>query len=307
MQINTIVTYYNGDNYIKELFDSLRFSVEKARKYFPDLKSQIIVVNDCSKEESRMNLQRSLVASQLMLVSKITQIDNKTNLGVTISRLKGILAAGKGLYHIVDQDDLCSPHIYQKACEHYSRNPFGKDIFVSKVSYIGDKPNKETVKSRIIKLMQRGRVNNIQDHLAAGNPFKTPGVAIFPENSFGDLKVFYGMMDRKVDGADDYLLYIFLLKNGYRFIYSNVYGLTYRLHGENQSKTLEGKFSERSLCGLKKMLEKEIITDKEYKIAEARYKYYGLKTQEIRWYKKAMSLLVMTPVIARSITRKIKT
>ena len=96
-KVSVIVPAYNASNTINKCIDSLLNQTLK------DL--EIIVINDCSKDDTLKKLKE--------YGKKIILIDNKKNLGPSGSRNKGLKEA-KGKYiGFVDADDYAEPNMYE--------------------------------------------------------------------------------------------------------------------------------------------------------------------------------------------------
>ena len=105
--ISVIINCYNSEKYIESTIYSI---LNQSFNYF-----EIIIVNDCSNDETQNIIQRF----QLQF-SKIKIINHSINLGIYISRVEGVLNSN-GIYIIfIDSDDLfLNPFLFQNILKFY--------------------------------------------------------------------------------------------------------------------------------------------------------------------------------------------
>lgn len=96
-QVSIIVPAYNAEKTIEKCLDSLFNQTLK--------KIEIIVINDCSKDNTLKILKK--------YKNKIKLIDNKKNLGPAGSRNKGLDVAQGKYIGFVDADDWVAPNMYE--------------------------------------------------------------------------------------------------------------------------------------------------------------------------------------------------
>lgn len=98
-QISVIIPVYNGEEYLKDCIDSIRYQT------YSNL--QIIIVNDGSTDSTDM------ICEQYARVDKRIQIVNKKNAGLVAARKTGIEYASGKYIGFVDADDWIDKDMYE--------------------------------------------------------------------------------------------------------------------------------------------------------------------------------------------------
>lgn len=113
--VSVLVTSYNKSKYICETLKSVEHQVD-----FPSDELEIIVVDDCSKDNS---YQRLVDFSRKNGTVSLTLLKNNKNMGVAKSRnIAAEAANGKYLFHI-DGDDLYGEKCVSRIVTHFEENP----------------------------------------------------------------------------------------------------------------------------------------------------------------------------------------
>lgn len=118
-KVSVIIPAYNAENCITEAIDSI------LNQHYKSL--EIIVVNDCSRDETLEVLKR--------YTDKLTILTNKTNMGASYSRNQGIKIASGEYIAFLDADDIWYPNKLSRQIQimkMYSDCSFsyGKDVRV---------------------------------------------------------------------------------------------------------------------------------------------------------------------------------
>ena len=224
MKISIIITLFHGTKYMPRLQQMMISNEEKLHKSNRDTGSdyemEVIFVNDACDE--RVALTAIYAASK----KNWLVINNEKNLGIHGARVVG-LSAAKGDYVLfLDQDDLLSDEtaltFLQLAKAHQN------EVLVSNCLFeVRDKTNLLYRTD-----YQKQRVGDLNVYLTVGTQIVSPGQCAIPKNLIPD---FWKNHILKVNGADDYFLWLLLLGAGETFYYVDIPLYTHSYTGENLS------------------------------------------------------------------------
>jgi len=275
VKFGTVITYYFGEKYIAELLLSLKRAITYAKSNRFVFSHKTVIVNDCSSENSHLELIDAVDKSRLSEVSEISLINNEINVGVTLSRRKGIKYARECDYlNIVDQDDMISENLMMQILSLNQKKEL-RTIYLFGASIVNE--SSERVGKNILQGNHKScekiskKCSNISSLIYGGNPIKTPGMLVFLKDGIEIIDSFYDLVNEKIDGSDDYIAYLFLLKKGFRFHHTGNIGLYYRIHNNNQSKTIGTDFIERAATGVKILEQNGVLTKVETSAILKRY------------------------------------
>lgn len=113
--ISVIVPVYNVEKYLRQCLDSI------VNQTYTNL--EIICVNDCTEDSSL-----SILEEYAKLDSRIIIINNVVNLGLGLSRNKGIEIARGDYIHCLDSDDWLVVNAYERIVS-YIKEVGDKDVF----------------------------------------------------------------------------------------------------------------------------------------------------------------------------------
>lgn len=234
-KITTLITYYYGEKYFKDLIISIRKNIIPLKD---SINSDIIIINDSSNFEEEKKIENIIQETKIEKITHIILINNQTNMGVTASRYKGILKAKGDYLHIIDQDDYINANTYSD----FLSSSIGKSIVV----FDGYKIKNGKILEKIIKKhpFSSTNLNNPQRNVYGVNKIISPGMCIYSYAHINKLLEIYNFMVNYgdlFDGIDDVVTYYYLLKNGIYFNYINKFNYYYRLHDQNQRNRKQEK------------------------------------------------------------------
>lgn len=237
-KITTLITYYYGEKYFKDLILSIRKNIIPLKE---SLNSEIIIINDSPNFEEEKKIENIIQETKIQKTAKVILINNETNMGVTASRYKGILNVKSDYLHIIDQDDYISANTYSDFLSLAAE----KSVSV----FDGYKIKNGKILEKIIKKhpFSSTNLNNPQRNVYGVNKIITPGMCIYSYTHINKLLEIYNFMVNYgdlFDGIDDGVTYYYLLKNGIYFYYINNFNYYYRLHDQNQRNRKKEKLKE---------------------------------------------------------------
>ena len=229
-KITTLITYYYGEKYFKDLILSIRNNIILIKE---SINSDIIIINDSSNFEEEKKIENIIQETKIEKIAKVILINNETNMGVTASRYKGILNVKSDYLHIMDQDDYIKASTYSDFLSLPAQKSIGVGVFD------GYKIKNGKILGKIIKKhpFSSTNLNNPQRNVYGVNKIITPGMCIYSYPHINKLLEIYEFMvnyGNLFDGIDDGVTYYYLLKNGIYFNYINKFDYYYRLHDQNQ-------------------------------------------------------------------------
>ncbi len=201
--ISIIIPLYEGQRYIIRLLKMLKENVlyKDLNKTF---EMEIIFVNDYPFEKIQYKSDDIFCA--------IECINNYENIGIHKSRVAGIQAS-KGAYIIMlDQDDIiCENWLYSQL----------KKIIETKADYCVC--NGWSGRFKLLWNNEQNyekRVNDVGYYLAEGNAIISPGQVMIRKDALPNEWLVNVI---KNNGADDWMLWVMVLKKGYKFVINNDY------------------------------------------------------------------------------------
>ena len=298
--ISSVITYYRGENFISKLLCSLRQAISYSTSSGVPFIHRTIVVDDSELQESHDALLEAIESSGISDHSEILVIRNPRNVGVTLSRKQGISCVREDYFNIIDQDDLVSEGLFVSVVEcsqiidQMHIMMFGADII--------DSNGKQTHNTLLFgskgycrKVAKKS--SKVSTLVYGGNPIKSPGMLVFQREAVTPLCDCLDLVNRDVDGSDDYLMYLYLLKAGFGFFHCGKIGLYYRLHDSNQSKTIGIRFTERASKGIEALRNARILSDDEARSIYNRYSLINRLSQTKSRFSRLITML-KTPCVA---------
>jgi len=110
--VSVIITLYNYEKYITECLWSC------FEQTYPSI--EIIVVDDCSTDKSRLKAEQRLV---MLSDKKFQLIYHPKNMGIAESKNTGIENASGKLITFIDADDMLTPESIEKRVKAFNKNP----------------------------------------------------------------------------------------------------------------------------------------------------------------------------------------
>ncbi|WP_441794844.1 glycosyltransferase family 2 protein [Limosilactobacillus reuteri] len=213
MDVSIITPMFHGNKYINKISKT----IDTVAKNSKGLKIEWIIVND---------LPNSIISLPRMLNENLVlhYIENKSNLGIQKSRIKGIRCARGKYILLLDQDDFIDGNIL--------------NICLSKIENCDVcivNGYSETVNGNLTPLFKSKKqmrlVNNINYYFYVGNLIASPGMALIKKDAIPSKWLNSPL---KINGADDWLLWVCMLaeKCRFKFIDKKLY-----VHKKNEENT----------------------------------------------------------------------
>ena len=237
MKISVVVPFYQGNQYLKKLLNSIQKVIITTNADF-----EIIIVNDSPWEKVILpNIQMDVVL-----------INNEKNLGIQATRINGIKHSTGEWILMLDQDDELVAEGFKKQIELTQ----DADVVVGNGVYILGKVNKKIYKSlnNMNYLIQKERFIKIR------NLIPSPGECLIRKKNIPEL---WKNTVLKNNGSDDWLLWILFFCNNAKFVCneSSVY-----IHNDTGGNNLSAnllKMRESSLEMSDLLLVNNVLSEKE--------------------------------------------
>lgn len=200
-KLSIIIPFYNGDEFINRLIDSIYHSIINAPSNYL---FQIVVIID-SISSSKEDLYKLFNDKFFELKNvELNIIKNEVNVGVAKSRNVGLNISDGGLIHLIDQDDAVDVDFYKCTIEKSSNFNF---ILVNGMVFYKEskfKPHKLYYLNQNLSL----------DNLVSNDFIRSPGQILFSRDL---IKGFSFPEPTKFKGSDD------------RFFWFNIFFKNHRL------------------------------------------------------------------------------
>lgn len=215
--ISVIIPIYKGKRYISYWIHKLEKNLVHLKVL--QLTCELILVNDFPEE--------TIMAEDFQPCDLSLQVLNcENNQGIHGARMYGLKHAKGKWVVLLDQDDLITDDYLLKqklcigdadavVCNGYMK-PFCMDT--RRFIYAGHEDQE--------------KVKDLSYYIATGNPICSPGQVMLKRES---ISAFWGKHILKVNGADDYFLWILMLKEGKKFVLNEEKLYTHVGHGNNTS------------------------------------------------------------------------
>lgn len=195
--ISIIIPLYRGKKYCNRLLYMLQNNC-RYHDLYKKCDIEVIFVNDYPEEE--------IIFTTYYREFEIITIVNEKNAGIHSSRVKGFMhSCGKYIIFFDQDDRITDDWLYEQYENCVERDC---DACVC---------NGWLNRFKLIRT-QENKLNNADHYLSIGNVIISPGQVILKKECIPDewLKNI-----QKINGADDYLLWIMFLKKGHRFSYND--------------------------------------------------------------------------------------
>ena len=292
-KISVIMPVYNAEKYVAEAIKSI------LNQTYDDF--ELIIINDASQDKS-LEIIKSFDDSRIKL------LNNKTNLGCTISLNKGIKIA-KGEYIArMDSDDISLPERFSKQIDYLEKNPRISVVGTYLIS-IDENGNENKPKANI---SSQSIIDNfdifLKWKLFFGNCFAHPTI-------MARKKVFdhLGLYQNQWKYAEDYEMWLRISLTQYSINNLPDTLLKYRCHKNNisiihnktqvQTANLLSQKYISQLLG--KNISLSIVKMIKLTLNKEQYKFFPAFKILIKMYKKFISLFNVTPEIDEKIHQDI--
>ena len=211
--VSVILPVYNGEKFLKKSIDSV---LNQSYNNF-----ELIIINDGSTDRSDLIINKYLPNDKIKYFSR-------ENEGLVATLNEAIERSNGRFIARMDQDDICYPTRIQKQLDFLVK--YNIDVCGSSYEIIDE----------------QGKIKNIINSfneffeiiISAGLvPFAHPSVMF--KNIFRNYKLKYG--NKKTTFAEDYDLWIKMIKNDFKFGNVQQVLIQYRDYGDSLSKVTKGK------------------------------------------------------------------
>lgn len=207
-KISIVMPVFNAENYLHESIGSI------LSQTFTDF--ELIIIDDGSTDSSR-DIVKSYPDNRIILIENPHNFIRSLNSGINVSRGKYIAR--------MDADDCMLPHRLEIQYQYMEDNP-DIDICGTWMETFGDR-------SQIVKTSVKH--DDIALHLLKGNSLCHPTV-IMRKDALRRCKSYPNLYQLKYIYAEDYKLWVDLIKNGLKFANTPEVLLQYRISQKQASR-----------------------------------------------------------------------
>ena len=221
--ISVITPFYNGNKYIKCLFNVLGKDYDSLKEKYPNAEMELIIVNDSPEVE--------IVVPDLKTYFSYKVIKHELNYGIQQARVTGLNNCEGDYILFLDQDDeLLNNAIVSQVEKIFQKNA---DMVICN-AYM----EKSDGSSCILYKSNEdfNRLTDLQFYLKSHNVIKSPGQCLVKKEIIpAEWKKFI----MKKNGSDDLFLWILLLEKECRIVINKEPQYIHKFTGENLSESEE--------------------------------------------------------------------
>ncbi len=221
--ISVITPFYNGNKYIKCLFNVLGKNYDSLKEKYPNAEMELIIVNDSPEVE--------IVVPDLKTYFSYKVIKHELNYGIQQARVTGLNNCEGDYILFLDQDDeLLNNAIVSQVEKIFQKNA---DMVICN-AYM----EKSDGSSCILYKSNEdfNRLTDLQFYLKSHNVIKSPGQCLVKKEIIpAEWKKFI----MKKNGSDDLFLWILLLEKECRIVINKEPQYIHKFTGENLSESEE--------------------------------------------------------------------
>lgn len=276
MDVSVIIPFYKGNKYINNIFRMVRDNVANA----DGITVELVIVNDSPEIEIQYN--KELIDGYTLNI-----VQHKKNMGIQQARITGVNTAQGKYVLLLDQDDEIVSNTIKTQFASIGNN--------AAVLSNGYSESNGGIKTKLYKdRKQMSAVNDFSYYFYFGNMIASPGLCLIQRDRIPPLWMSKSM---KINGADDWLLWVLFLNDGNKFALNDECLYTHKNDGRNTSND-EGKMLDSSREALNIVKSEDIIDERFIKVYERRLemrrKYYNggkddkviqyIRNFDILWY-----------------------
>ena len=200
MDVSVIVPFYKGNKYINNILRMVKENVANAN----EITVEVVVVND--SPEIEIQYEKDLVDGYFLNI-----VRHKKNMGIQQARITGINVAQGKYVLMLDQDDEIIPNTIKTQFDLIGDN--------AAILSNGYSENSDGIRIELYKnKKQMSVVNNFSYYFYFGNMIASPGLCLIQREKIPSLWINHVM---KINGADDWLLWVLFLNEGNKFVLNN--------------------------------------------------------------------------------------
>lgn len=242
--ISVITTTYNGNKYLRTLFQVMENNTKTLQAKYPDVQVEYLLINDSPWEPFELPESEGLSFICHTLA-------NPENYGIHKSRARGIREAKGELITILDQDDILADDFLLSQYEELG----DKDAVICNGIKEFDTYNKTIYRDRL----KMGLINRKVFYLKAANQIVSPGQSLIRKSA---IPVQWLDNPMSVNGADDLFLWLLMLDRGTRFVKNPKKLYVHKQVGDNLSNSLEKMcLSDMEMCQF--LRQKQLLPEKD--------------------------------------------
>ena len=206
ISISVIIPIYYGKGYISSLVHQIEMAAEKI-----DFPVELILVNDAPEEKIE-----EIVSATI----NIKVMNSKVNRGIHGARVWGVGQAEGRYVLFLDQDDYIMPEYFKSQLENIGDNDavVCNDIHDNRIEFTSLKDMTDKI--------------NLSYLISQRNPIRTPGQVLLRKKSIPE---FWMTNIVTANGADDWFLWIAMMKVGCRFVCNDAVLFEHVLNDGNAS------------------------------------------------------------------------
>lgn len=228
--ISVITPFYNGNKYIKHLFNVLENNYKTLKSKYPNAGLELIIVND--SPDVFIDLSDIKVSFAYRIVK------HKMNFGIQQARITGLDNCSGDYVLFLDQDDELMGDAIASQAEVIIKNDADM-VICNAYMERADGSSYLSYKSRT----DYSRINDLGFYLKSHNVIKSPGQCLIKTNC---IPIEWKKYIMKKNGSDDLFLWILMLEKSYRFRINKKPLYIHKYTGENLSES-EEKMNSSSL------------------------------------------------------------
>lgn len=248
MDVSVIVPFYKGNKYINNIFGMVRDNAANA----DGITVEVVVVNDSPEIEIKYN-------KELIDGYKLNIVQHKKNMGIQQARITGVNTAQGKYVLMLDQDDEIASNTIKTQFALIGNN--------AAVLSNGYSESNDGIKTKLYKdRKQMTAVNDFPYYFYFGNMIASPGLCLIQRDRIPSIWMSNPM---KINGADDWLLWVLFLNEGNKFALNDECLYTHKNDGRNTSND-EGKMLDSSQEALDIVKNEGIIDNHLIKVHERR-------------------------------------
>lgn len=247
--VSVIIPFYDGNKYL----ENLKTCLEACCRNF-DQKVQVVVINDSPHIEID---KAKLTSNKYELVI----INHEQNEGIHHARVTGVQNARGEYVLFLDQDDNIDKNFFKEMLSILEKNELLSFVFANG-TFVDSKGKKKIILNSYGKVLG---AQNYRTYIKVGNLLASPGQCLIRKEKIPSI---WTKNIMKTNCADDYLLWILLLKDANATFVNKV--LYYHIStGVNVSADkLNGYKSDLEVCDI--LRKEEFLTSKEMRLLELR-------------------------------------
>ena len=233
IDVSKIIPLYRGKKYCRQLLGLITRNY-LFQEFNRKITLEVIFVNDYPKEEIALETENILFPVRIL--------NHKENKGIHAARVTGVRNAEGKYIVLFDQDDFARDNwIYSQwhRIEEARTPACVCNGWMERFRTLGDTKTLEE------------NISSTERLICSGNPIMSPGQVIMRKDCIPEEWFQY---IQQVNGADDFLLWVMMLKKGHCFVVNDEY-----LYYHTSVRTPDSIVEDQMICSLKEVL--SILSD----------------------------------------------